>query len=103
MPISTRFIAESIKAARKQKGLTQRELSQRTKIPQSHLSKIENGTVDLHISSLLEIVRFLDLELMLVPRALVMTVNALQRPAALKDNGEQIPLYSLDLEENQNG
>jgi len=79
MLISTQFIATAIKAARKQKGLSQRELSQRTKIPQSHLSKIENGTVDLQLSSLLEIVRSLDLELLLEPRPLVMIVQAMQR------------------------
>ena len=72
-------IAQELKAARKEKGLSQRELGARVGVPQSHISKIENGAVDLKTSSLIELTRALDLELMLVPRALVPTVQGLQR------------------------
>ncbi len=61
-------IAASIKAARKAKGLTQRQLGQRSGLPQSHISKIENGAVDLQLSSLMEIARALELEVTLLPR-----------------------------------
>lgn len=61
-------IAESIRAARKSKALTQKELGQRVGLPQSHISKIEKGAVDLQLSSLVEITRALDLEVKLIPR-----------------------------------
>lgn len=72
-------IAQELKAARNKKGLSQRELGAKVGIPQSHISKIENGAVDLKTSSLIELARALDLELMLVPRALIPAVQGLQR------------------------
>ena len=49
-------------------------------MPQSHISKIESGQVDVRASSLIEIARAVDLELKLVPRSLVPTIEALSRP-----------------------
>lgn len=72
-------IAQELKAARNKKGLSQRELGAKIGVPQSHISKIENGAVDLKTSSLIELARALDLELMLVPRALIPAVQGLQR------------------------
>lgn len=72
-------IAQELKTARTKKGLSQRELGAKVGIPQSHISKIENGAVDLKTSSLIELARALDLELMLVPRALIPAVQGLQR------------------------
>ena len=46
-------IAEALRAARESKGLSQRELSARSGVPQGHISKIENGAVDLRLSSLI--------------------------------------------------
>lgn len=48
-------------------------------MPQSHISKIENAGVDLRISSLTEIARALDLELMFVPRKAVPAVRSIVR------------------------
>jgi transcriptional regulator with XRE-family HTH domain len=59
---------EMLKRARGRKGLTQRDLGNRVGLPQSHISKIEQGLVDLQLSSLAEIARALDFELALVPR-----------------------------------
>jgi transcriptional regulator with XRE-family HTH domain len=61
-------IAASVKDARLARSLTQQELGQRVGLPQSHISKIEKGDVDLQLSSLAEIARALDLEVKLVPR-----------------------------------
>lgn len=71
--------AQTIKAAREKKGLSQRALAAKTGVAQSHISKIEAGAVDLQTSSLMEIARALDLELMLIPRALLPAAQALQR------------------------
>lgn len=68
MSASIKEIAAAIKEARYAKALTQKELGQRVGLPQSHISKIEKGDVDLQLSSLVEIARALDLEVKLVPR-----------------------------------
>lgn len=69
--------AEQIKATREARGLSQRALSERVGIPQSHLSRIENGSVDLQVSTLIQIARALDLETVMIPR------NALSALAAV--------------------
>lgn len=61
-------LAETFKRARRARGLTQAELGARVGIPQSHISKIEKGGVDIKLSSLTEIARALDLEVTLIPR-----------------------------------
>jgi transcriptional regulator with XRE-family HTH domain len=72
-------IASTIRAARQAKALTQKELGQRVGLPQSHISKIEKGAVDLQLSSLVEIARALDLELKLVPRKALAAVEGAVR------------------------
>lgn len=70
-------ITDALKAARKRKGLSQRELSERSGVPQSHISRIENGAVDLRLSSLIELARTLDMELLIVPRKAVPAVQSI--------------------------
>lgn len=70
-------LLEQLKKVREEKGLSQRALSANVAIPQSHISKIENGQVDVQTSSLIELARALDLELMLVPRRIVPLVETL--------------------------
>ena len=72
-------IADSIRAARRAKAMTQKELGQRVGLPQSHISKIEKGAVDLQLSSLVEIARALDLEVKLVPRKALPAVESVVR------------------------
>ena len=71
------YVFETLRAAREEKALSQRELSAQVGLPQSHISKIEHGIVDLQISSLLALARALDLEMLLVPRKLVPAVEAI--------------------------
>ena len=75
-------IARTIKAAREAKGLSQRALSEKAGVPQSHISRIESGAVDLRVSSLVELGRVLDLELMLVPRKATSAVQSIVRSSA---------------------
>lgn len=77
-------IARTLKEARERKNLSQRELGEKVGVPQSHISKIENGRVDLKLSSLIEFARVLDLELTLVPRELVPSVQSIVRSADKK-------------------
>jgi transcriptional regulator with XRE-family HTH domain len=91
-------IAVSIRAARQSKRLTQRELGQRVGLPQSHISKIETGAVDLQLSSLTEIARALDLEIKLIPRTVLPAVEAMMRGQDLggEDIPRQRPAYRLE-------
>ncbi len=72
-------IFAALKEARQRKGLSQRELSSHAGVPQSHISKIEKGSVDLQLSSLVDLARPLDLEVMMVPRKLVPAVESILR------------------------
>ncbi len=78
----TEHIARTLKEARENKGLSQRALSKKSGTPQSHISKIENGAVDLRLSSLMELARVLDLELALVPRKAMPAVQSIIRSSA---------------------
>lgn len=72
-------IIVALKSARAAKGLSQRALSERTGVPQSHISKIESGGADIRLSSLTELARALDLDLRLVPRKAVPAVDSVVR------------------------
>ncbi|WP_460588363.1 helix-turn-helix domain-containing protein [Haliea atlantica] len=99
MSYSTEHIARSLKQARIDKKLSQRSLAAKAGVPQSHLSKIENGAVDLRLSSLIELARVLDLELLLVPRKTASAVNAVI--GSLSREGQKSkPAYSLDEEDS---
>jgi transcriptional regulator with XRE-family HTH domain len=82
MSHATQQLGNTLKAAREAKGLSQRALSDKAGVPQSHISKIENGAVDLRVSSLVELGRVLDLELMLVPRKATSAVFSIVRASA---------------------
>jgi transcriptional regulator with XRE-family HTH domain len=74
-----RAVGYALRDARAAKGLTQRDLGERVGLPQSHISKIEHGAVDLQFSSLTELARALDLELKLVPRQALPAVEGVVR------------------------
>lgn len=82
MSTGLKQVAAEIRLARQAKALTQRELGERVGLPQSHISKIEGGRVDLQLSSLTEIARALDLEVKLVPRKAVPAVEGAVRAHA---------------------
>ena len=103
MSYATEHIANILRAARESKGLSQRELSAKSGVPQGHISKIENGAVDLRLSSLVELARVLDLELMLVPRKTVPAVQSIVRTSSRssrRDDETARPAYSLDEEDH---
>jgi len=89
-------ITQSLKAARVVKGLSQRALSEKVGLPQSHISKIENGLVDLQLSSLIELSRVLELDLMLVPRQSIPLVQGIIRSKMTNTK----PAYSLGDDEH---
>ncbi|MFY0614109.1 MAG: helix-turn-helix domain-containing protein [Hyphomicrobiaceae bacterium] len=82
MSYASQDITDALKSARESMDLSQRDLSQRTGVPQSHISKIENGGADIRLSSLIELARALDLDLRLVPRKAVPAVDSVVRSVA---------------------
>ena len=90
MTYATEHIAQTLKSARETRGLSQRALSAKVGVPQSHISKIENGAVDLRVSSLTELARAFDLELMLVPRKSVSAVRTITRSNAMAAPGTRL-------------
>jgi transcriptional regulator with XRE-family HTH domain len=79
MVYATQQIAATLKASREKLALSQRALGERVGLPQSHVSKIEAGAVDLKLSSLIELARALDLDVVLVPRKLLPAVDTIIR------------------------
>lgn len=103
MSYVTEQILASLRQARVRKGFSQRELSARSGVPQSHISKIESGGVDLRMSSLIALARVLDLELFVVPKKSVPAIKSIIRSSqglsnnGISDEGEQMsPAYQLE-------
>jgi transcriptional regulator with XRE-family HTH domain len=66
-----------LQEARSSAGLSQRALSEKAGISQSHISQIESGTLEPGLSKLIQIARALDLELVLVPRKMIPAIKNL--------------------------
>ena len=101
MPRSNKYIVENIaqllKAARERKGLSQRALAAKAGIPQSHISKIESGAVDIRVSSLVSLALILELELALIPRQVAPVVKSIIHSATSeKPDSASRPVYSLE-------
>ena len=104
MVYAIKELTGKLRAARKKKKLSQRAFAKSIAVPQSRLSRIENGIVDLQTSNLLEIARALDLELMLVPRQAVPAVNSLIRQITNETvSKEMSALYDLEGKEDEDG
>jgi HTH-type transcriptional regulator / antitoxin HipB len=86
---------EILKDARKAKGITQKNMGEALKMPQSHLSKIELGLTDPRLSSLTEIARYLELEPVLVPRRYLPAVMAI-----INQENSQEPAWQPDEDED---
>ena len=90
-------LAAALKGAREKAGTSQRALATRTGMTQAQVSKIENALVDPRTSTLIELCRALDLELVLVPRESVPLVRRLSDTGGRREpDGTQRALYALD-------
>src|SRR5580692_10769065 len=88
----------ALKETREKRGWTQRDLAGRLGLTQAHISGIESGKIVPRYDTLLELVRILDRDLLMVPRALVPVVQSLIRDH-MKDQsgeGEERSLYAGD-------
>ena len=90
----------ALKKVRIQRGWTQAELGKRIGLPQTHISGIETGKVVPRFDTLLDLIRALGRDLLLVPRELVPAVQALIRDyqrneGETHEDGER-PLYAKE-------
>jgi transcriptional regulator with XRE-family HTH domain len=99
LPIELR---DQIKQARAKRGWGQRQLGAAVGLPQPHISAIESGEIVPRFDTLLDLVRVLDLDLLLVPRPLVPAVQSLTR-AQREPESEEKPLYAVNEDESEFG
>lgn len=87
-------------AARHALGWSQRELASKVGLPQVHISVIEAGKVAPRINTLVDLVRVLGYDLLLVPRPLVPAVQSLirdsQQAGTPEADEEESPLYATE-------
>jgi transcriptional regulator with XRE-family HTH domain len=94
----------ALKEARVARGWSQRELGSRLGLPQMHISGIESGKIVPRYDTLLELVRILGRDILMVPRALVPVVQSLIRDHLRHDQGdesEERPLYGTGDDEQK--
>ena len=72
-------IRREIRSARRDRGWSQFELGRRAGLTQRHVSGIETGKIVPRYDTLLELLRVLERDLVLVPMSLVPVVKALAR------------------------
>ncbi len=87
-------VIKTLKSARIEKKLKQSELGSKLGLPQSHISKIEKGATDPRLSTVTDMARLLDQELVLVPRAMLPAIRAL-----IRGGDDQQPMWTLDDED----
>ncbi|MGM4963000.1 helix-turn-helix domain-containing protein [Tardiphaga sp. 1201_B9_N1_1] len=98
-------LAQTLRDARRKQGLTQEALGNRLRIPQTHVSAMEAGTVDVRASTLIAWTRALGLELLLLPREVVPAVQFLKKEMAKPEPNTarpSQPLYgSTEMDEDE--
>ena len=82
MSDDTHTAVEQLRGVRRAKGVSQRELSDLSGVPQAQVSRIESGAVDPRVSSLTALAHSLGQEIVLVPRKLLPAVRSLIPPSA---------------------
>lgn len=91
-------LSNVLREARVVKGLSQKEVAARLGLHQRQISDLERSKVDTRLSTLQNVARALDLELVLIPRRLISTVEGLQHSEPASAAGR--PLYSLEEKES---
>jgi len=87
------YIIDQLKTIRQTLGMKQAELGDKVGLPQSHVSRIEKGTTNPRLSTITDMARAMDYELVLVPRTLVPSITSL-----LKEGGKQERKWQPDEE-----
>ena len=101
-------VRDALRRARKSKGWSQAELGRRAGLPQVHISHLETGKVVPRFDTLLDTIRVLDLDLVVVPRELVPVIHAIVQDfrhgeGGTSQDGSEAALYSLADEASDEG
>lgn len=81
-----------LRRARLNRHLSQQELARKLGLRQRQISDLERAAMDPRLSTIQNVARALDLELMLIPRHLISAVDGLQRATS---DSPQRPMYAL--------
>jgi transcriptional regulator with XRE-family HTH domain len=95
-----RTIAETLRQSRLLHALKQAEVANKLGMRQSQISTLERGLVSPRLSTVEDVARVLDLELMLVPRQLVPVVKGLVE-GNRGNVTEERALYTLDEDDDR--
>ncbi|MGL3210507.1 helix-turn-helix domain-containing protein [Bradyrhizobium sp. BR 1433] len=82
MSYSSEELVRTVQAKRTQQHMSQRALAVRSGLTQAHISQIETGRLEPGLSSFIQMVRALDLEIVLVPKKLLPAVEGILRSNA---------------------
>ncbi len=97
-----RAVRSAIRTARKERGWSQAAIAACAGLTQKHISQIESGKIMPRFDTLLEVVRVLDLDLVIVPRSLTPTIDALVHDLT-NPNAESAllaPMFASETEAN---
>ena len=98
-------VRREIRNARRERGWSQLELGRRAGLAQRHVSGLETGRIVPRYDTLLDVLRVLDRDLVVAPRALVPVVRSLVRDHRNREAVESAaerPLYAVaDDEEDE--
>lgn len=97
MSYQSEDLVAQLRNARESRGISQRALSGRTGMTQSHISNIESGTVEPGLSSLITLARALEQELILVPRKLVPAVEGIMQAQTKNDLSPKTGTVAMEL------
>jgi transcriptional regulator with XRE-family HTH domain len=92
-------IGRLLKTARRNLGLTQEQVADLAGISRPRYREIEAGSAAARTTTLINISRALGLELMLIPQAIVPTVDALLRP---HDDDDDLPAFVVSADSDAN-
>lgn len=91
---------DALREARLNRQLSQQALARKLGLRQRQISDLERAAMDPRLSTIQNVGRALDLELMLIPRSLISAVEGLQR---VSSNFTKRPMYALDDEDAESG
>lgn len=89
-----------LRETRLKRQLSQQELARKLGLRQRQVSDLERAAMDPRLSTIQNVARALDVELMLIPRYLISAVESLQRASS---DSTKRPMYALDDSDAESG